>query len=182
MKKIVIISLLLMAILSGCDDKDYEPYEVTVNVLGDGNVTGAGIYSYGTECKLVAKEISDSEYRFTGWYIDEKLVSREKEYIYNTSNTVNRNQDVEIKAVFSNNVFSIKLYYIQKFQKELFVEKGDELYIYASDLKDWQPLYQFLGWEAIDSQTGEAVEKSKSEGWRFTPKQNLMIFTDWDMS
>ena len=178
MKKIFLLIPLLITLLIGCDDKDYPPYEVKVNIVGDGTISGDGIYSYGRECKLIAKEIKDSDYKFTGWYIEDKLLSRDKEYTYNTDRN---NQDVEIKAIFSNNVFSIKLHYVQKFQKELFVEKGDELYIYAGELKDWEPLYQFLGWNAIDSKTGEKVDSSKNMGWKFTPKQSLLIFTDWDM-
>ncbi len=176
MKKIIALSLLLTTFFCGCDDKDYPPYEVKVNIEGEGSVLGDGIYGFGRECTLKAKTAENSNYKFVGWYNGDVLISRNSEI------TEVYNKDMNFRAVFSDNVYSVKFYYIQKLQVEYFVVQGDEIYFSAYDLKDWEPLYPFRKWEAIDSKTGNKVWSSQKPDVKFIPEQNLMIFSDWDMS
>jgi hypothetical protein len=176
MKRLLFLSFLFVTLFSGCDDKDYPPYEVKVNIEGEGSVIGDGTYSFGRECTLKAKTVENSDYKFTGWYNGDVLISRNPEI------TKVYNENMNLRAVFSDNVYSVKFYYIQKLQIEYFVIQGDEIYFSAYNLKDWEPLYPFRKWEAIDSKTGTKVWTSQKPDVKFIPEQNLMIFSDWDMN
>jgi len=176
MKKLIVLCLLLVTMFYGCDDKDYPPYSVEVEIEGEGKVSGQGSYGFAKDCNLKAIEVKESGYFFTGWYSGDKLLSRYPEYTYKD------NSDIIIKAVFSNNVYSIKLMYVQKFQKQFYVVKGDEIYVNATSLPDWNPSYAFRGWEARDSDTGTLFKKERNSQWKFIPEQNLTLYTDWDMN
>ena len=68
-------------------------HTVTINVSGSGSVYGDTVYTNGEFAKIIA--VADEGYVFSGWYIEDQLVSTETEYRFLVDS------DIVFTAVFT---------------------------------------------------------------------------------
>lgn len=79
----------------------YTEQEVTASVYPDnaGNVTGAGMYKYGTPATLTA--IPNEGYVFTNWTVNDTIVSTDNPYVFDVTESVDlvANFEIVISAI-----------------------------------------------------------------------------------
>lgn len=87
---------------------EVETYTVNVSSVGGGSVLGGGIFTSGEYAKVVATP--DEEYVFDGWYIGNRLVSKDLEYRFLVDG------DITISAVFVEKSTSHTMTYVEAIQ------------------------------------------------------------------
>lgn len=55
-------------------------FSIQIGLLGSGDASGAGSYQYGDEVTLIATP--DVNYKFTGWFLREELISSEEVFTF----------------------------------------------------------------------------------------------------
>jgi hypothetical protein len=84
-----VILILLSSFIMSCSSEDFE-YEVTVNSNHQlGKVSGDGIYGHAKVCTVSAYSENNDEIIFSGWYINEQLVSYVPDYTFQVVSNTN---------------------------------------------------------------------------------------------
>jgi len=78
------------------------PVQVAITATRGGTVTGAGNYLYGDEVPITATPAAN--YEFVGWYINDELLSTEKNYTLRLTD-----EPVNLVAKFQRKVFIIRI-------------------------------------------------------------------------
>lgn len=168
MKKLLLLLSLTLFLASCSDDKEYPPYNIDIEVIGDGTVIGGGEYAFGNTVTLIAEPIENSNFKFTGWYDGGSILSRLPKYVYSG------NKDLRIRAIFSDDVYKCEIKYMITHQYDYYIIKGDSFKITAWDLPSWNHYYPFLDW-TIYNRDNKTEKHDRNVTLTYTPEGNSIL-------